>query len=184
EPDVLLLDEPTNHLDLPTIEWLERMIMDFAGGVLVISHDRAFLTRITQRVAWLERGRLLTLEAGYGRFEDWQEAIVAEEAAAQARLDKRIASETQWLGRSITARRKRNEGRKRRLLEMRARRAAWVGPQGSARLAAATDDSRSRLIIEAEDLSFAVPADADGGMRPLVRDFSMRIMRAHRIRII
>src|SRR5258707_15104295 len=94
----------------------------------------------------------------------------------------RLGNETEWLGRTIKARSKRKEGRRRRMPEMRGRRAAWGGPQGSARLAAATDDSRSRLIIEAERLSYAVPTD--DGVRPLVDDFSMRIMRGDRIGII
>ncbi len=180
EPDVLLLDEPTNHLDLPTIEWLERYLAAYPGGVLVISHDRAFLSRISGRTFWLDRGQLRTLERGYAHFEAWSDAILEEEEKALARLEKRIESETEWLGRSITARRKRNEGRKRRLLEMRAARAGWIGPSGSAKLAVATEESRSRLIIEAEGLTKTFP----GAERPIVRDFSTRIMRGDRIGII
>jgi ATP-binding cassette subfamily F protein uup len=180
QPDVLLLDEPTNHLDLPTIEWLERYLGGYPGGVLVISHDRAFLSRISGRTFWLDRGELRTLERGYAYFESWSDTILEEEEKALARLEKRIESETEWLGRSITARRKRNEGRKRRLLEMRAARAAWIGPGGGARLAVAAEESRSRLIIEAEGLTkqFA------GAERPIVRDFSTRVMRGDRIGII
>ena len=153
EPDVLLLDEPTNHLDLPTIEWLERYLADYDGAVLVISHDRAFLSRISGRTFWLDRGNLRTLERGYAHFEQWSDTILEEEETSVAKLEKRIESETEWLGRSITARRKRNEGRKRRLLEMRAARAGWVGAAGRAKLAIATGDSRSRLVIEAEGLA-------------------------------
>jgi ATP-binding cassette subfamily F protein uup len=183
EPDVLLLDEPTNHLDLLTIEWLERHLADYAGGVLLISHDRAFLARISDRTFWLDRGRLRMLERGYGEFEAWSDVILEEEEKTLAKFDKRIESETEWLGRSITARRKRNEGRKRRLLEMRAARASWVGAAGRAKLAAATEDSRSRLVIEAEGLSKSFVGD-DGAMRPMVKDFSTRIMRGDRIGII
>jgi ABC transport system ATP-binding/permease protein len=183
EPDVLLLDEPTNHLDLPTIEWLERHLADYAGGVLLISHDRAFLARVSDRTFWLDRGRLRVLERGYAHFEAWSDTILEEEEKTLAKLEKRIESETEWLGRSITARRKRNEGRKRRLLEMRAARANWVGAAGRAKLAAATEDSRSRLVIEAEGLSKAF-TDNDGTVRAMVRDFSTRIMRGDRIGII
>ena len=182
-PDALLLDEPTNHLDLPTIEWLERYLADYAGAVLLISHDRAFLTRVSDRTFWLDRGRLRGLDQGYGAFETWSDTILEEEEKTLAKLDKRIESETEWLGRSITARRKRNEGRKRRLLEMRAARANWVGAAGGAKLAAATEDSRSRLIIEAEGLSKSFSA-ADGTPRVMVKDFSTRIMRGDRIGII
>jgi ATP-binding cassette subfamily F protein uup len=183
EPDVLLLDEPTNHLDLPTIEWLERYLGDYSGAVLVISHDRAFLTRISGRTFWLDRGNLRVLERGYGHFEEWSDTILEEEEKSLARLEKRIESETEWLGRSITARRKRNEGRKRRLLEMRAMRAGWVGAAGRAKLATATEDSRSRLIIEAEGLSKSF-VGTDGASRAMVKDFSTRIMRGDRIGII
>jgi ATP-binding cassette subfamily F protein uup len=182
-PDALLLDEPTNHLDLPTIEWLERYLADYAGAVLLISHDRAFLTRVSDRTFWLDRGRLRVLDQGYGGFEAWSDGILEEEEKVLAKLDKRIESETEWLGRSITARRKRNEGRKRRLLEMRAARANWVGAAGRAKLAAATEDSRSRLVIEAEDLTKSF-AGADGAPRVMVKDFSTRIMRGDRIGIL
>jgi ATP-binding cassette subfamily F protein uup len=182
-PDALLLDEPTNHLDLPTIEWLERYLATFTGAVLLISHDRAFLTRVTDRTFWLDRGNLRVLDKGYGSFEAWSDAILEEEEKLLAKLEKRIESETEWLGRSITARRKRNEGRKRRLLEMRAARANWVGAAGRAKLAAATEESRSRLIIEAEGLTKTF-IGADGTPRVMVKDFSTRIMRGDRIGII
>jgi ATP-binding cassette subfamily F protein uup len=183
EPDMLLLDEPTNHLDLPTIEWLEQFLESYAGGVLVISHDRAFLTRISRRTLWLDRGVLRDLDRGYAHFESWSEAILEDEEKALARLDRRIESETEWLGRSITARRKRNEGRKRRLLEMRATRAGWIGAAGGAKLAAAAGESRSRLVIDAENVSYTLSAPG-AAPRPLVRDFSTRIMRGDRIGII
>ena len=185
EPDILLLDEPTNHLDLPTIEWLERYLEAYPGGVLVISHDRAFLTRMSQRTLWLDRGVLRELDKGYAHFDAWSDAIIEEEEKALARLEKRIESETEWLGRSITARRKRNEGRKRRLLELRAARAAWMGPSGRAKLAAATEDSKSRLMIEAEGLTKTLPiAGPDAPPQTIVKDFSTRIMRGDRIGII
>jgi ABC transport system ATP-binding/permease protein len=183
EPDALLLDEPTNHLDLPTIEWLERYLADYAGAVLLISHDRAFLTRVSSRTFWLDRGRLRVLDRGYGAFESWSDTILEEEEKLLAKLDKRIESETEWLGRSITARRKRNEGRKRRLFEMRAARANWVGAAGRAKLAAATEDSRSGLVIEAEGLTKSF-AGANDTPRLMVKDFSTRIMRGDRIGII
>jgi ATP-binding cassette subfamily F protein uup len=184
EPDVLLLDEPTNHLDLPTIEWLERTLAEYPGGLLVISHDRAFLARVASRVFWLDRGRLRVMDDSYARFEDWQEKILEEEAEQQLRLQRFIESETDWLRKSVRARRTRNEGRKRRLEQLRAQRAAFVGPQGRARLAAETEESRSRLIIEAEDLRLVLPQDAAGQRRVLVRNFSLRILRGDRIGII
>ena len=185
EPDILLLDEPTNHLDLPTIEWLERFLAAFPGGVLAISHDRAFLARLSTRTWWLDRGRLRILERGFAHFAAWSEEIIEEEARAQAKLERRIESENAWLGRSITARRKRNEGRKRRLLELRAQRAAWLGPQGRARLAATTEESRARLVVEAEEIAKSWPTpDPNAPPRIIVKPFSTRIMRGDRIGVI
>ncbi len=92
EPDILLLDEPTNHLDIPAIEWLEERLAAYSGGLLLISHDRAFLRRLSRRTLWLDRGTLRELDKGYAAFEAWSEDIIAAEAAEQARADKRIAS--------------------------------------------------------------------------------------------
>ena len=185
DPDILLLDEPTNHLDLPTIEWLERLLGDFPGGILVVSHDRAFLAGISSRTWWLERGRLRENERGFADFERWSEQVLAEEARARAKLDKKIDQESAWLARSITARRKRNEGRKRRLGELRAARAAWLGPAGRARLLATTQESRARLVIEAEAVAKSWPGLGPAAPpRVILKPFSTRIMRGDRIGVI
>jgi len=110
QPDILLLDEPTNHLDLPAIEWLERLIRGYDGAVAVVSHDRRFLAGVTDRILWLERGRLRQTGRGFSAFEEWSEAVLAEELRQQEKLDRRIAEETLWLHRGITARRKRHQG--------------------------------------------------------------------------
>ncbi len=185
DPDILLLDEPTNHLDLPTIEWLERFLAEFAGGVLVISHDRAFLARLSHTTWWLDRGALRVLGRGFSHFERWSEQILEQEELARARLDKQIENEAVWLARGDAARRRRNEGRKRRLLELRAARAAWVGAAGRARLVAASEESRSRLVVDAEGLTKSWPTPGDSSPpRCVVRNFSIRIMRGDRIGII
>ena len=111
EPDLLLLDEPTNHLDLPTIQWLEQELADFPGGILMISHDRAFLRRLTQRLLWLDRGRMFERDGGFDGFEEWSQNIAEQEAAEYRRLEKRLEQEEYWLQRGVTARRSRNEGR-------------------------------------------------------------------------
>src|SRR5690606_20108980 len=119
EPDILLLDEPTNHLDIAAIEWLERRLAAHRAGLLLISHDRAVLTRLSRRTLWLDRGTLREHDRGYEDFEAWSEGILTAEAAADAKLDKLIARETVWSREGISARRKRNQGRVRRLAELR-----------------------------------------------------------------
>jgi ATP-binding cassette subfamily F protein uup len=178
DPDVLLLDEPTNHLDLPTIERLEQDLASFRGALVLVSHDRAFLTALSRTIWWLDRGRLRALNQGFVAFDGWSETLLADEAAAGARLDKRIAVETDWSHHGITARRKRNQGRLRRLQELRRERARRSPPVGSAKLAAATDPAGGRLVIEADAISKRF---AD---RLVVERFSTRILRGDRVGII
>ncbi|HEV2815598.1 MAG TPA: ATP-binding cassette domain-containing protein [Allosphingosinicella sp.] len=177
-PDVLLLDEPTNHLDLAGIEWLEDWLGRFTGAFIAISHDRTFLRRLTRSSLWLDRGRLRRAEVGYGGFEAWTEQVYAEEARAADRLDAKLKLELHWLQRGVTARRRRNQGRLAKLHEMRAARAAMLGPAGTARLGLATDEVRTRMVIEADRV-----AKSYGG-RAIVRDFSLRIQRGDRIGVV
>ena len=137
DPDVLLLDEPTNHLDLAGIEWLEDWLGRYTGAFIAISHDRTFLKRLTRSSLWLDRGQLRRAEIGYGGFEAWTEQVYAEEARAAEKLDAKLKLELHWLQRGVTARRKRNQGRLAKLHEMRAARAAMLGPAGTAKLGAA-----------------------------------------------
>jgi ABC transport system ATP-binding/permease protein len=181
-PDILLLDEPTNHLDLQTIEWLERELSDLSAGILIISHDRAFLNNLTRRTYWLDGGRLLTLDRGFAEFETWAEEIFEQEAVAAHRLDKRIESETRWYNRGITARRKRNEGRRRALDALRRERKQRVKPQGRAKLAATAAEPSGRLVIEATGI--AKSFSTLQGERRVIRDFSARILRGDRVGII
>ena len=178
KPDVLLLDEPTNHLDLGAIEWLEEWLKRFTGAFIVISHDRTFLTRLTRSCIWLDRGQLRRAEIGFGGFEAWTERVYDEEARAAEKLDAKLKIELHWLQRGVTARRRRNQGRLAKLHEMRAQRAAMLGPAGSAKLALVKDDVRSKTVIEAEDVTKSY------GERPIIRDFSLRIQRGDRIGIV
>ncbi len=178
EPDLLLLDEPTNHLDLAAIEWLEDWLTRYKGAFMVISHDRTFLTRLTRQTFWLDRGSLRRNEIGFGGYEAWMEAVYAEEARAADRLDAKLKIEAHWLERGVTARRKRYQGRLAKLWEMRAQRAAMLGPQGTAKLAAASDDSKTKTVIAAEGVSKSF------GDRKIIRDFTLRIQRGDRIGIV
>jgi len=178
EPDVLFLDEPTNHLDLSGIEWLEDWLNRFTGAFIVISHDRTFLTRLTKSCLWLDRGHLRRAEIGFGGFEAWMEKAYEEEARAAEKLDAKLALELRWLERGVTARRRRNQGRLAKLHDMRAQRAAMIGGPGTAKLAVAKDDVRSKAVIDADRVS------KNYGERQIIRDFTLRIQRGDRIGIV
>jgi len=182
-PDLMLLDEPTNHLDLPTIEWLEQELLDYRGGVLMISHDRTFLNRLTQRLLWLDRGRLFEHDGGFADFENWSQQIIEQEVAEAYRLKKRIEQEEYWLQRGVTARRSRNEGRRRNLFALRQQRRDGLKAQGVAKLELGEAESGGRLVIEARDIakSYTRP---DGSVLPIVKGFSTRILRGDRVGLI
>src|SRR5690606_25141652 len=122
-PDLILLDEPTNHLDIFAIQTLEAELQAFRGAALIVSHDRAFLERVTRRCYWLEGRRVRTLDKGFAAFDAWAAKVTEEEAESLRRLSKAIERETETFYRSITARRSRNEGRARQLQQMRQLRA-------------------------------------------------------------
>ncbi len=177
-PDVLLLDEPTNHLDLAAIEWLEDWLGRYTGAFVVISHDRTFLTRLTRSTLWLDRGSIRRAEIGFGGFDAWTEQVYAEEARNAERLDAKLRIEEHWLLRGVTARRKRNEGRKAKLMEMRAQRAAMLGPAGVAKIGLQNDDSKTKTVIDAENVTKRF------GDRTIIKDFTLRIQRGDRIGVV
>ena len=177
-PDVLLLDEPTNHLDLAAIDWLESWLARYTGAFVAISHDRTFLTRLTRQTLWLDRGSIRRKEIGFGSFEEWSDAVAAEEARAAQRLDSKLRLEAHWLERGVTARRKRNQGRLEKLKEMRATRAAMIGGPGVARLGLANDDVRSKSVIVAEGVTKSF------GDRTIIKNFDFRVQRGDRIGIV
>jgi ATP-binding cassette subfamily F protein uup len=178
EPDLLLLDEPTNHLDLAAIDWLESWLQRYNGAFVVISHDRTFLTRLTNATLWLDRGGMRRKDIGFGGYEAWENEVYAEEERAAHKLDAKLKIEAHWLERGVTARRKRNQGRLAKLWEMRATRAAMMGPQGSAKLAVVADDSKTKSVIVAEHVTKRF------GERTVIKDFNLRIQRGDRIGLV
>jgi len=182
DPDLLLLDEPTNHLDLAAIDWLESWLQRYNGAFVVISHDRTFLTRLTRATLWLDRGSLRRKEVGFGGYEAWEDEVYAEEARAAQKLDARLKIEAHWLERGVTARRKRNQGRLAKLWEMRAQRAAMLSPQGAAKLAIGSDDSKTKSVIVAEHVTKRFGDGAEQGT--VIKDFSLRIQRGDRIGVV
>jgi ABC transport system ATP-binding/permease protein len=178
DPDVLFLDEPTNHLDIAAIDWLEEWLGRFKGAFVAISHDRTFLTHLTKSTLWLDRGSLRRTEVGFGGFEAWTERVYAEEARNAERLEAKLKIEEHWLLRGVTARRARNEGRKAKLMEMRAERAAMLLPQGAAKLVTASNDTKTKVVIDAEHVTKRF------GDRTIIRDFTFRITRGDRIGVV
>ena len=178
KPDVLLLDEPTNHLDIAAIDWLESWLARYNGAFVAISHDRTFLTRLTKQTLWLDRGAIRRIEIGFGGFEAWTDKVFADEQRNAERIDARLKLEEHWLQRGVTGRRRRNQGRLTKLLEMRATRAAMMGPPGTAALAISGDDVRTKTVIDAEHV------DKGFGDRPVIKDFSLRVTRGDRIGIV
>ncbi|WP_343345823.1 ATP-binding cassette domain-containing protein [Sphingomicrobium sp. XHP0239] len=178
EPDLLLLDEPTNHLDLGAIEWLESWLARYNGAFVAISHDRAFLKRLTTSCIWLDRRTLRRAEIGYGGFDKWTEEVLEEDRRRLEKLDEKLRQETEWLHRGVTARRKRNQGRLRHLFELRAQSAAMIGMQGTANLALAKDEVKSKVVIEAKGVTKSFDD------RPIIDDFTLTIQRGDRIGIV
>ena len=128
EPDILLLDEPTNHLDLSTIEWLEEELSRTSSALVVISHDRRFLERVSRATVWLDRGQTRRLDKGFGHFEEWRDTVLEEEEREQHKLGRQIVREEHWLRYGVTARRKRNM---RRLGELQTMRQRFRGHRGA-----------------------------------------------------
>jgi ATP-binding cassette subfamily F protein uup len=177
-PDILLLDEPTNHLDLQTIEWLEEEISRSPSAVIVVSHDRRFLERVSASTVWLDRGRTRRLEKGFAHFEAWRDAILDEEESEQHKLGRQIVREEHWLRYGVTARRKRNMRRLGELQALRSRVRGHRGPEGSARLAAGDAAESGKLVIEARNISKSF------GSLTVVRGFSTRIGRGDRVGLV
>jgi len=177
-PDILLLDEPTNHLDLPTIEWLEGDLLARRCALVTISHDRRFLSRLSNATAWLDRGGMRRVERGFDGFEAWRDEVLAEEEREQHKLDRKIVAEEHWLRYGVSGRRKRNVKRLGNLHALRQQRRDYQGTAGKAALAAAEAEKSGSLVIEARNISKAY----DG--RDVVKDFSIRVQRGDRLGII
>jgi ATP-binding cassette subfamily F protein uup len=179
QPDVLLLDEPTNHLDIEAITWLESFLADYRGAVVFVTHDRAFLERLATRIVELDRGVLTSWPGDYATFEAKKEQWLANEELQEARFDKKLAGEEVWLRRGVKARRTRDEGRVKALMAMRAERAERRTRTGNVRLQIDQAAASAKMVCEAEHVTFAFDAS-----HPVVRDFSIRIMRGDRIGLI
>jgi ATP-binding cassette subfamily F protein uup len=178
EPDILLLDEPTNHLDLPAIEWLETELKRTRSALILISHDRRFLTALSRATIWLDRGVTRRIEQGFGSFEAWRDAFFEEEERDKHKLDRKIAAEEDWLRYGVTARRKRNVRRLSDLHDLRKKSRDHRRPIGQAVMTATEGEASGTLIAEARRVSKAY------GDRTIVDDLSLRVARGDRLGIV
>ncbi|MCU0256036.1 MAG: ATP-binding cassette domain-containing protein, partial [Vicinamibacterales bacterium] len=178
EPELLLLDEPTNHLDIDAIAWLEAFLESYAGALVFVTHDRAFLQRLATRIVELDRGRLTSWPGDYATFLRRKEEWLAAEEAAHAKFDRKLAEEEVWLRQGVKARRTRNEGRVRALLAMREQRASRRARAGTARMAVEAADASGKVVFEASGLHKSF------GDTVVVRDCSVRVTRGDRVGLI
>jgi ATP-binding cassette subfamily F protein uup len=178
QPDILLLDEPTNHLDLETIEWLEDELIRSPSALVLISHDRRFLERVTGVTVWLDRGRTRRLDKGFAHFEAWRDTVLEEEERDQHKLARQIVREEHWLRYGVTARRKRNMRRLGDLQTMRQSLRSHRGPDGVATMTAGEAAESGKLVVEARGISKRFAE------RTIVDDFSIRIARGDRIGLV
>ncbi len=178
KPDLLLLDEPTNHLDIATIKWLEDRVYSYPGAVLYITHDRAFLQRLATRIVEIDRGKLTSWPGDFDNYLVRKEKALEDEQTANAKFDKKLGQEEEWIRQGIKARRTRNEGRARALVEMREKRAGRVKPDGQARIHIEEAEQSGRKVIRARNVSYRYDDE------PLIDNFSVKIMRGDRIGLI
>ncbi len=178
QPDVLLLDEPTNHLDLDAIAWLEGLLNAFKGSLLLITHDRAFLDNVCNRIVELDRGQLRGYPGNFAAFQAAKQYELENEALANARFDKVLAQEEVWIRKGVEARRTRSVARVARLMQMREAHAARRDVQGKVRLDIATGDASGKIVAELDKVSKRF------GDRTVVREFSTTILRGDKIGLI
>jgi len=177
-PDVLLLDEPTNHLDFTSIQWLEGLLREFRGSVLFITHDRRFLDNVATRIVELDRGRLLSFPGNFSKYQERKRELLAIEEVENAKFDKVLAQEEVWIRKGVEARRTRNEGRVRRLEDLRLQRAARRDQQGQVRIDVGTGERSGKIVAELENVSKSF------GEKVIVKNFTDTVMRGDKVGLI
>ena len=175
EPDILLLDEPTNHLDIDAIEWLEGELKDIRSALVIISHDRRFLEKLSQNTIWLSLGKTRRLNQGFKNYEAWRDDALEQEELNRHKLDRKIVREEHWLRYGVTARRKRNVRRLNDLYELKESRRNQRSDSGSVKMTASQSETSGKVIFEADGISKSYSG------RSIVKDFSTRVKRGDRI---
>ncbi|OYV32308.1 MAG: elongation factor 3 [Rhodospirillales bacterium 20-64-7] len=177
-PDLLLLDEPTNHLDLPAIEWLESELASLSAGIVLISHDRRLLEKLSRSIVWLDRGQTRRLDRGFAHFEAWRDEVLEQEERDFHKLGRKIAREEDWLRYGVTARRKRNVKRVAGLAALRQEKREFNRQGEAAKMGAADAAISGKLVVVAEEVSKSY------GDRPIVRGLDLRVLRGDRLGIV
>jgi ATP-binding cassette subfamily F protein uup len=178
QPDLLMLDEPTNHLDIVTITWLENIVRSYSGAVLFITHDRAFLQKLATRIIEIDRGKLTSWPGDFNNFLRRKESALEAEMRGDAKFDKKLEEEEIWIRQGIKARRTRNEGRARALVQMRDERTKRIARENNARIHIEEADQSGRKVIRAKNISYRFDD------QPLIENFSINITRGDRIGIL
>ncbi|WP_339938895.1 ATP-binding cassette domain-containing protein [Undibacterium luofuense] len=177
-PDVLLLDEPTNHLDFSSIQWLEGLLREFRGSILFITHDRSFLDNVATRIVELDRGRLLSFPGNFAAYQTRKAELLDIEETENAKFDKLLAQEEVWIRKGVKARRCRDEGRVRRLEQMRLERSARRDQQGQVKLDITTGERSGKIVAELEAVSKIY------GDKRVVQQFTGTLMRGDKVGLI
>ncbi len=178
EPDILMLDEPTNHLDLPAIEWLENELSAMRSAIILISHDRRFLSKLSRKTVWMDRGETRSIDKGFAHFEDWRDQYLEQEELDRHKLDRKIVREQHWIVHGVSGRRKRNMRRVKELAALRKSVKEQRHVKGDVQFAAVETRKSGKLVAEFKAVSKSF------GDRPIVQDFSIRIQRGERIGLV
>ena len=177
-PDMLLLDEPTNHLDLDSIQWLEDLLVEFKGSVVVITHDRAFLDKVSTRIVELDRGHLYSYQGNFQAYLLTKEAELAAEAVTQAKADKLLAQEEVWVRRGVEARRTRSVARIARLEKLRASRQARRNTMGQVKASVDAGLPSGKIVAELTDVTMSF------GDKTVVNNFSATLLRGDKVGLV
>ena len=178
QPEILLLDEPTNHLDLPAIEWLETALRQLNSALILVSHDRRFLTNMANTTIWLDRGNTKVMRKNFGHFENWRDTELAREEEEMHKLDRKISREEHWVRYGVTARRKRNVRRMADLMRLRQQKREHRGPEGGMDAAIIAGERSGKLVVKADKLHKSF------GDKAVVRNFSTQVKRGARIGLV
>ena len=176
--DLMLLDEPTNHLDVEAIEWLESELKYSSKSFVIISHDRMFLSNLTNDTVWVDRGKARRCSVGFGGFEEWRDKVWQEEDDKIHKLNRKILSESRWAVEGISARRKRNQGRLKNLQKLRDQKKSYIPRVGKANMILVSEKKSGQLVVDAKNIN------KNFASKCIISNFSIQIKRGDRIGIV